>query len=65
MLERHENINSHPKSRSVSRRTMEIMRGLGVDDEQLVPISLPPSGTHVLVLVLALLGVGIFGKCLE
>lgn len=59
VFERRENINLHPKSRSVSRRTMEILRGLGVGDEHLVPISLPPAWTRVLVYTTTLTGVEI------
>ena len=56
VFERRPNINPHPKSRSVSRRTMEIMRGLGVGDEQMRPISLPPAWTQVLVYTTTLTG---------
>jgi 2-polyprenyl-6-methoxyphenol hydroxylase-like FAD-dependent oxidoreductase len=56
VLERRATINPHPKSRSVSRRTMEVMRGLGVTDERLAAISLPASWTHVLVYTTTLTG---------
>ncbi len=56
VFERRETINPHPKSRSVSRRTMEIMRGLGIGDEQFAPISLPSSWTKVLVYTTTLTG---------
>ncbi len=56
VFERRETINPHPKSRSVSRRTMEIMRGLAIGDEQLEPISLPPAWTKVLVYTTTLTG---------
>ncbi|MFT4562917.1 MAG: putative polyketide hydroxylase [Gammaproteobacteria bacterium] len=56
VLERRETINPHPKSRSVSRRTMEVMRGLGVSDEHLDAISLPAAWTHVLVYTTTLTG---------
>jgi putative polyketide hydroxylase len=56
VFERRENINPHPKSRSVSRRTMEVMRGLGITDEDFEPISLPASWTHCLVYTTTLTG---------
>ncbi|MFT4581973.1 MAG: putative polyketide hydroxylase [Gammaproteobacteria bacterium] len=56
VLERRATINPHPKSRSVSRRTMEVMRGLGVTDEHMDAISLPASWTHVLVYTTTLTG---------
>lgn len=56
VFERRRNINPHPKSRSVSRRTMEVMRGIGISDADFEAISLPPSWTHALVYTTTLTG---------
>jgi len=59
VFERRESINPHPKSRSVSRRTMEVMRSVGITDKDFEPISLPASWTQALIYTTTLTGIEI------
>ena len=45
LAERHTSVFAHPRARLLSRRTMEIFRGLGIE-KRLVDLSLPPEWTR-------------------